>query len=190
MCWSASASLFSFISGSFLLFTGSSYGIPFPFVLFYFTILFMQFIEYLAWTYPMYNHNISILAITLLCIQPIASMLTIPLPLSKLIYPLIIYLIGLTFVLPLQNPSISIGTDGHLVWNWMHSNGVLPILLYILFLLFPHIISQHWDILIVGCVTLLFSLYRYASYHTWGSIWCWIVHLCIIFSCIKHILTN
>ena len=66
---------------------------------------------------------------------------------------------GLTFVLPLQNPSISIGTDGHLVWNWMHSNGVLPILLYILFLLFPHIISQHWDILIVGCVTLLFSLY-------------------------------
>jgi hypothetical protein len=167
---------------------GSYYGISTPLILFYSSVITMQLIEYFAWTYPEYNHQISILAISLLCIQPIASLFTMT---SNRMIWIFIYIIGMMTYLyfrPFQNVSMSIGKDGHLAWNWMNANGTLPILFYLFFLFIPLIINHQWEFLIVALFTLGFSIYRYASYGTWGSMWCWISQLCILLSCIKHMI--
>jgi len=63
MCWNAKVSLQSFIIGSIAIMAATVYGgLPFPTILFYSSIVFMQLIEYVIWTYGAMIQLISIQA--------------------------------------------------------------------------------------------------------------------------------
>jgi hypothetical protein len=75
MCWNAEVSLQSFVIGLlaifFLIMTGTSA----PTIFFYTTIVFMQLVEYIVWTYgsdPEINFYASLGGAGLLMLQPIA----------------------------------------------------------------------------------------------------------------------
>ena len=81
MCWNAEVSLQTFLIGIVGIGLGAFLGMSPPIVLFSLTIVFMQLIEYIVWTYyddEDVNYKASLAAGGLLWLQPIASMLLIP----------------------------------------------------------------------------------------------------------------
>jgi hypothetical protein len=195
MCWNASVSLYSFLLGSISIGIGSIYGLSLPLLFFFSTICLMQFVEFIQWSYgsnPSINFYTSIMASILLGLQPIASILTLyP---HKIIHTLLFLYILLEMSSQLllityhKKPITDLyrmypGTNGHLVWNWLQPNfyTIIQLCIYFVFLLLPLIISKNWSFLLFGIITLIVSLYSYLDSNTWGSMWCWIVNLSIIF---------
>jgi len=185
MCWNATVSLQSFLFGIGAICLGSYYGIPFPLLLFYSTIVFMQLIEYIVWTYPHLNFYASIGAVFLLFLQPIASILTMK---DYRIISIVSY-IALTLVYYMYHGvhpdeyHMYPGTNGHLVWKWLRNTSVLWI--YFLFLLVPVFLTTSIDMNLLIMITLVASLYGYYKANTWGSMWCWLINLLVIIACIR-----
>jgi hypothetical protein len=200
MCWNASVSLQTFMIGLLgILFAGNLLSLPMT--LFLASIVGMQFIEYLMWTFgenKTANFSISLAAAFLLWLQPIASIqsltststattLTILYTVLSVIYKGIYSIIDKT---PLQQTyRMYKGANGHLVWNWLQFDvqTAIGLLLYFTFLLLPIIMGKNWPLLSVIAVTLGISLYTFYNDRTWGSMWCWIVNAIVLYVCGKAV---
>jgi hypothetical protein len=80
MCWSAEVSFQSFLIGIGALGIAYQKGLSIPITLFSLTIVFMQLLEGIVWTYldnKRVNYLASLTASWLLWLQPIASILTL-----------------------------------------------------------------------------------------------------------------
>ena len=80
MCWNAEVSIQSFGIGLLGIFLAAMMGTSMPTIIFYTTIVFMQLIEYIVWTYgsdPEINFYASLGGAGLLMLQPIASIMTL-----------------------------------------------------------------------------------------------------------------
>ena len=187
MCWSAKASLQSFLIGLTFICLSAAYGAPLPLLFFCLTITFMQFIEYIVWLYydnKQVNNLASIAAATLLWIQPIASMSLLPssqLRTNAISLYIIFSLLELPFVHK-KDYSMRRAENGHLAWNWITNNvyTYVNLFFYFLFLLGPILINGHYKLLLVSLGTLGISLYTFVQHNTWGSMWCWIVNILVI----------
>ena len=196
MCWNANVSIKTFFLGAAGIIFGSIYGgLTIPTILFYSSIVFMQLIEYIIWTYgsnKTVNYYTSIAASLLLGLQPIASILTFS---KSTFIPILAYVI-----LMFLYKSIDIyahkdnlmemyrmykAPNGHLVWNWIQPDiyTAVGLTIYFIFLLGPVILTKKWDSIFIVLLTLLLSVYTYYKYNTWGSMWCWIVSIIVIIIC-------
>jgi len=203
MCWNATVSLQFFVLGVMAIAVGFVYGgLSVATVFFYASIVCMQLIEYIIWTYGHHatvNFYTSVFAVSLLGIQPIAAMLSF---LQKPGWPLLSYTVlaglyvfaNVSTKTPIQlqhDYHIHETSRGHLAWNWLQPTPltILGLILYFTFLLGPILVSHHWELLGIVLCTLLLSLYSYHKYNTWGSMWCWIVMLLVVVSCGRAIVT-
>lgn len=189
MCWNAEVSLQSFGIGIAAVVVAYWNGLSLPMVLFCLTIVFMQLIEYIVWSYyddTKVNFWASVSAAFLLWLQPIASILTLP---SAWIPNTLGLYIGLSLIgrllkldpLPEQYKMVK-GTNGHLVWEWLQKDTKTYIALsfYFIFLFFPLLWGKQWMILGVSLTTLLVSLFSFYQANTWGSMWCWLVNYIVV----------
>lgn len=199
MCWNAEVSLQSFLIGITAIFFANQKGLSFSTTLFCLTIVFMQLIEYVVWTWyenPDVNFLASVSAASLLFLQPVASILTLP---SKHVLTLLQSYIGLS-VLTLFLSSEPLyeryrmfrAQNGHLIWNWLQkdSQTALSLVIYFAFLLGPLLLQKQWELLALTLGTLGISLYSFYRDNTWGSMWCWMVNYIVVAVCAKQILLS
>lgn len=199
MCWNAEVSLQSFGIGIAAILIAYAKGLSLPMVLFCLTIVFMQLIEYIVWTYydnPQVNYWASVSAAFLLWLQPIASILTLPstwIPNTLGVY-ILFTLLGKVFnvnTLP-EEYKMYKGPNGHLVWNWLQKDKktFIELLIYFVFLFFPLVWGKQWLILGISLSTLLVSLYTFYEANTWGSMWCWLVNYIVVGVAARQVLVG
>lgn len=204
MCWSAEVSLQSFLLGCIGIIVGWQYGLSTSLLFFYFTIVCMQLIEYIIWSF-IDNKKVrfitSLFAALLLILQPIAA-ISVLYP-KQIMYQLLytyIILIGLIHIYIWMNYNKPInelydmypGEKGHLIWKWLQKNHytLLYLIVYFIFLFTPLILSKNYSFVIYGLITLVLSIYNFWRDDTWGSMWCWLVNLSVIFITSKIIFTS
>jgi hypothetical protein len=187
MCWNAEVSLKTFLVGIVGIGLAAFLGMSLPVVLFSLTIVFMQLIEYIVWTYyddEDVNYKASLAAATLLWLQPIASMLLIPSTSLKVAMLSIYTILSLAYSLVVPNTfdkkhySMKRATNGHLSWKFLpkEPQTYLRLAVFFFFLFVPILITKNLDLLAMALTTLGLSLYSYWRDNTWGSMWCWIVN--------------
>ncbi len=187
MCWNAEVSFQSFLLGMIAIGIGYSSHISMPVLLFCFTIVCMQLIEYIVWTHysdPTWNFAASMAAVFLLWLQPIASIST--LANATLQYQLLsaygaLSILGLFFQ-NWKNYSMTKAPNGHLQWNWLtkEKNTYIPLFVYFVFLFVPLVLQNNVGLLSLALGTLGISLYSFLESNTWGSMWCWMVNLIVV----------
>ena len=187
MCWNADVSLKTFFIGMAGIGLGGYLGLSLPVLLFCFTIVCMQLIEYVVWTYydnDDVNYKASLAAATLLWLQPVASMLTI----SSL--PLKVTLLSMYFILSLigqlaisnkdtkKRYSMKRAENGHLSWKFLSKEPqtYVALIVFFFFLFTPILLTGNLELLALALATLGLSIYSYWRENTWGSMWCWIVN--------------
>lgn len=200
MCWNADVSLNTFLFSSFMLGlilynnTYSQYKIK-DFVsvwvyLFFMSFILMQLIEYFIWkniNKPKYNQLFTTLATILLLVQPIATNMLIT---NKAVQQPLLYLY-LLFAVPFASYRFttkkvysSVSSLGHLQWNMLLNNSVqdkMVLFIWFFFFLFPLFYEGYNIGFIFGLLTLLVMFYKYAKDGTFGSMWCWIVNVIMIY---------
>ncbi len=187
MCWNAEVSLQSFLIGLSAIGIGIQRGVSLPVLLFSLTIVLMQLIEYVVWSYPTLNREASIVAAWLLWFQPIASILTLSSP-----QPLLLSYLGISALLaPMATAkeySMTRAPNGHLAWNWLtkEPSTYLSLAVYFVFLLLPLVMSRSFLLLGLSLGTLAVSLYTFWKDNTWGSMWCWMINWVAVASLLKE----
>lgn len=189
MCWNAEVSLQSFLIGVTAVIVAYQHGLSLPTTLFCLTIVFMQLIEYFVWsTYgdQRANFRYSLVAALLLWLQPVASILT--LPISSV--PSVLGLYGGLSIFssflkkePFEETyRMYRGKNGHLVWNWLDATWqtAVSLLIYFVFLFGPLVFQKQWILLTLTSITLAGSLYSFYEANTWGSMWCWFVNYLVV----------
>jgi len=183
MCWNAEVSLKSFLLGILTLSIGLVFKMSFSVVLFCLTIVLMQLVEYIVWTNydnDEINKKASIAAASLLWLQPIAAIFTLPNPNLRTSF-LIMYIllsIGIGFFFSRNEYAMKRAPNGHLEWKWLtkDSTTYISLVIYFLFLLGPLLIVGNIELLFLAITTLVLSIYSFWKDNTWGSMWCWIVN--------------
>jgi hypothetical protein len=198
MCWSAEVSLQSFLIGFTATIVAYQNGLSFPMTLFCLTIVCMQLIEYVVWSNLTDSEVVfraSLAAAFLLFLQPIASLLTLPMG-QAVPFVLVYVAFAATGLLlkqdiPLRDQyTMYRGENGHLVWNWLQRDWKtgLSLTVYFLFLLVPLLVQKHYELLFLALSTLGLSLYSFYRSNTWGSMWCWIVNYIVVGISVKTFL--
>jgi hypothetical protein len=197
MCWNAEVSIQSFAIGLlaifFLIMTGTSA----PTIFFYATIVFMQLVEYIVWTYgsdPEINFYASLGGAGLLMLQPIASILAAgsvktTLLIAYLILGVITHIIDQDGRSLRERYRIEAGPSGdtpHLHWKWLDPIPWKSLLVYFIFLIGPLLITKQFDLTALVFLTLGFSIYSFGK--GWGSMWCWIVNGMVVIGALKSAL--
>ena len=199
MCWNAEVSIQSFGIGLLGIFLAAMTGTSVPTIIFYTTIVFMQLIEYIVWTYgsdPEINFYASLGGAGLLMLQPIASIMAMSIGSYK-VPMLIAYLIlgVITHVMDQDGRSLreryrmetesSIDTP-HLIWKWLLPVPWFSLAVYFIFLIGPLLITKQFDLTALVFLTLGFSIYSFGK--GWGSMWCWIVNGMVVLGALKSAL--
>lgn len=199
MCWNAEVSIQSFGIGLLAIFLLTMTGTSVPTIIFYTTIVFMQLIEYIVWTYgsdPEINFYASLGGAGLLMLQPIASILAVA-PVQMRTMLLIAYIIlgVITHFMDQDGRSlreryrIEAGPSGdapHLIWRWLLPVPWFSLAVYFIFLIGPLLITKQFDLTALVFLTLGFSIYSFGK--GWGSMWCWIVNGMVVLGALKSAL--
>ena len=196
MCWNQQVSLNTFLFSIFalLLIIYNNYYTQYKIkeldnvwmYVFLSSFIFMQLIEFFIWrnihdTY--YNHFFSILAVSLLIIQPICSMMLLSntqirnnlLSLYLLaVIPYSIYIISNKKIRSVKSES------GHLRWIFLKSTPIIWFV-WLFFFLFSLFYEKKRVGILFGVCFLLISYYNYKKDHTVGSMWCWMINSCMIY---------
>ena len=180
MCWNAQVSLETFIFGLAAIGYGAYLGISLPVLLFCLTIVTMQLVEYVVWTYyddDDVNTKASMAAAALLWMQPIASIMLLPHPFAILTAYIALSVVGY-ITMAKKDFSMKRAANGHLAWNFLHKDtrSYLELAVYFLFLLGPILMTHNTELLVIALATLGLSVYSYWRSNTWGSMWCWLVN--------------
>lgn len=196
MCWNESVSLNTFLFSSFvlLLIMYNNYYTKYKIdelnsiwiYLFFASFIFMQLIEFFIWrniNNKFYNNLFSIMAITLLNIQPIASIMIV----SNIQIRNILLIAYLCLIIPYsiykiftKNIHSVVGKSGHLEWRF-YDNTFMASAVWFFFFLFSFIYERKWGGLIFGLVLLFISYINYVNDDTMWSMWCWAVNLIMIY---------
>jgi hypothetical protein len=211
MCWNAEVSIQSFVIGLLGIFLAAMTGTSAPTIFFYATIVFMQLVEYIVWTYgsdPDINFYASLGGAGLLMLQPIASICAVsigsmwgherphtPLPLWSMMLIAYVVLGAITHVIDQDGRSlrerykIEAGPSGdtpHLIWRWLDPIPWSSLAVYFIFLIGPLLITKQFDLTALVFLTLGFSIYSFGK--GWGSMWCWIVNGMVVMGALKSAL--
>jgi hypothetical protein len=159
--------------------------------LFFLEVAAMQLIEFFLWRNlknKSLNKLFSQIASVVVFIQPLTLMLMIP----NIIIKFVIILLYLIFVIAyyvyrgIYNPIIfhtSIGTNGHLSWEWMNYKGYENMFsfIYLLFFVTSLLFIKNTLLSLFVLISLIISLFLYYKYNTFSSMWCWYVNLFLLY---------
>lgn len=151
----------------------------------------MQLIEFFLWRNlknKSMNELLSKIASFFVFIQPVTLMLMIPDISIKWAF-IFLYFIFYIFYFGyrgIYNPIIyhtSIGTNGHLSWEWMNYKGYENIFLffYLLFFVTSLLFIKNTLLCLFVLISLIISLFLYYKYNTFSSMWCWYVNLFLLY---------
>jgi len=188
MCYSAEISLNTFIFGSIFAIMAlliNKTRILSIFIVF--SISLIQLLEYVAWININNNDNeirkrniyyLSILGCFILFIQILLINYNNLEGIERIIIILILFI---TFIFIMiynyknNQFDITIGKNGHLVWHWIDIKYLNVIVLF--FWLYAYIRINDYYITSFLLLSMLFSVYNYYEYKTFGSMWCYIGNL-------------
>ena len=168
-----------------------------PTAVFCMTVVCMQLIEFIVWSFPSKTVNLaaSIAAATLLWVQPVASLFTLDVPEALMGVQAYGGLSLLALLLPHaqsleQRYRMTKGPNGHLVWHWLDTSwsSVVSLVIYFAFLFGPLLWKQEWLLMAIAGTTLGLSLWSYSESNTWGSMWCWIVNFIVVGVSLRQVL--
>ena len=193
MCFNANISITTFIIGVASIIIGLiNNTITYSFGLFYFSIVFMQFIEFLLWIYlnnDYVNNILSIFASILLKIQVLAIIFL--LYFYKKILSIILIILVLIFYYLMYNHNNNYKTiiNSHtktLEWLFLHNKNkdiYITIFAYtilmtiILIMIYNYSNNNYYKLLlaifiILNIITFIYCWWYYFTYNTHGSIYC------------------
>lgn len=196
MCWSATASLNTFLFALFGFAIGlANHAFQLPTLVFMMTFSTVQLAEYFIWS-NLHDKGRNALAsqflFLVLIIEPYVAAFMISTPHTQKWF-LIAYTAFLAMALvfnvktPIQWHS-SPGANGHLQWHAMN-NFRVSYALWVLFLIAPLLLAKNYKGLAFGVVSLAISAFYYWKHNTTGTMWCWIATVCwvaVIFTAFKN----
>jgi len=186
MCYNAEISLNTYIFGTIiaiiLLFLNKT---SILLIYFVYTISLIQLVEYLAWININNNdidinkqnniYYLSIIGYFILLIQ-VLILNTINLEgierIIIIIFILIIFSYAFYYNYKNNQFNISVGKNGHLIWHWIDIEYLNIIVLF--FWLYSILRTDNYLSFILLSLSILFSIYNYYKYKTFGSMWCFI----------------
>lgn len=184
MCWSAEVSLETFIF-SFGVFTFAYlFGFKPKLLFIYFWFFLMQLIEFFLWrniddTY--WNRFFSLMAFSLLAIQPLAITLIISNDVFRMWF-LGLYAIYVSLTLYVHfsekdkiDYSVNIANNGHLTWNWVVNYEKIYYIYHIFFAIL--IIEKEYVAFFIIFLTNFYSFINYHQHETFSSMWCWTANI-------------
>jgi hypothetical protein len=208
MCWNPDISINTFIFSCLtLLFiyitnTYTKYKTPLfdnpIFYLLFLAVVSIQLIEFFLWRNlknKFINEYLSKLASFVIILQQLFLILLIPITRFRnvLLYCYLLFMSGYLIYKKIYSPinfHTSVGTNGHLSWEWINYKGYENIFLFVF--LFFYIVSASLINspipLIFVLVTLAFSLPFYFKHNTFGTMWCWISNLCLLYFLVNILL--
>lgn len=186
MCWNPEVSFVTFAIGIFAIALGYINKFPTPYLLFLFSFIVMQFLEFLAWLNlrnKKWNKIIAVFIGIVLALQPLTAIYLLRdshpelMKMFMTVYLILLLIVQIIYGLRLNTNYTFIGSNGHLVWNQISKNNItfLGLLLYMFFFFAPMIIliREYTILFVVSLTTLLWSFYYFYKYDTWGTMWCW-----------------
>lgn len=208
MCWNQDISIntfsFSCLSLLFIFFTNTftKYKTPlFDNKLVYLFILAgvsMQLIEFFLWRNlknKYINETLSKLTMFFIGLQQVTLMLIIPNFTIKYIMLLFYTFLILFYFIYKKNYNpfhfyTSIGKNGHLSWEWMNYKGygIIGFVLGLLFYIIPVLVINNFLLSLLVLPSLVISLFFYFKYNTFGTMWCWITNLFLLYFIINILL--
>lgn len=187
MCYNAEVSLNTFIFGCIsAILVYYLKVIPPRVILMLMSVTFMQFIEFLTWTYYdnlIINKYLSILAFATIVVQLILLNYFLPDKKTSKILLTLLFISAILFLiiqLRFVNFRMRIGKNKHLSWYWLD----LPLIWIIIglaFYLIPAYLGKYKSTFIFIVTLLSVSLYYHWKYKTWGSMWCYFSNIGWIF---------
>jgi hypothetical protein len=179
MCWSAAASLNTFLFSVFGFAIGVANGhVALPTLIFTLWFSTVQLAEYFVWSRKDLNSAFSKVLFVILALEPIfAANMMSDKRLARRI--MIAYIVFLLVAVPVFASSgvvwkSAAAANRHLNWLWLASVPAWILILWSVFLLLPFYIDQNWVGFVFGVVTLAISLALYYRDGTFASMWCWI----------------
>lgn len=179
MCYNAEISLNTFLFGCIsAVIVYYLKVIPPRVILMLMSITFIQFIEFLTWTYYdnlEINKYLSILAFLTIIFQLILLNYFLPDKKNSKILLTLLFIFAILFIiiqLRFVDFRMRIGKNKHLSWYWLD----LPLIWIIIglaFYLIPAYLSKYISTFIFIITLLSISLYYHWRYKTWGSMWCY-----------------
>ena len=200
MCWNETVSLNTFLFSGFVLLlviynnSFTKYKIQeinnkwmYVFIA---SFIFIQLIEFFIWrniNNKFYNNIFSIIAVSLITLQPVASIMLLTniqlrnlllISYSFLAIPYSIYKFSTQYIHSVVSES------GHLRWKFFEvPNSIWFIWLFFFLFSFGYryVYEQKWAAFLFGMITLLISFVNYNQDNTVPSMWCWTVNSVMIY---------
>jgi len=176
MCWSAEASLNTFIFATFGLIFGLINNYNLKLLLFIYCFSAMQFVEYNLWnnlSTKDVNEFWSKIGYALILLEPyFAINIMSDTILRNTLFALYTLFISLTN--HHRDFKTTVGKNGHLSWNWLEFPYTFWVI-WLSFLVTPLLLEKQYLLSMFGSLTFVGSYYFYAKDKTFGSMWCWIV---------------
>jgi len=194
MCWNAAVSLNTFLFSSFALLliiynnSFTKYKIKELnnkwIYIFFVSFILMQLIEFFIWrniNNKYYNNLFSILAISLLVIQPIASIMIIKTTTMRNGLLFVYLLLAIPYsIYQFSTKKIHtiVSKNGYLDW-YFFNNSFLVLFIWFFCVFFSIIYEKIWSLVIFSIIALIicFIKYRYSA----GSMWCWAINSIMIY---------
>jgi len=183
MCWSATASLNTFLFSVFGFAFGLANGYPVRLLLFAMTFSTVQLAEFFIWR-SIDTRDAAMNALASKCLLAVliaepylaANMIEEPQRRALMVAAYTAFLCMSAAYVVFATPGIEYrsapGQNGHLRWLW--TNNLVPIIVvWSIFLLLPILLSRSYVGICFGIVTVAFSAYFYYRYDTMGTMWCW-----------------
>lgn len=202
MCWNSDISLntflfaclaltFIFIANTFTKYKSSAFDNPLVY-LFLFEVASIQLIEFFLWRNlknKNVNETLSYIASHVIVLQVMTLILMIKNTNIKYAFLIILaltYMCVYSYVVTFtENIKFytSIGKNGHLVWEWMNFKGIENIFLVIFLLLYviPVLLIDNAILATFILISLFISLIFYYKYKTFGTMWCWLTNIFLLY---------
>ena len=207
MCFNANISITTFLLGVVAIIIGYiNKTITYSFGLFYFSVIFMQFIEFLIWVYlnnSKINNYLSIVGSLLLKIQPLL-LLYVLYSYDKEIIVLLILLLILYYLISLilnnTNYRTIIGKNKSLQWDFLNMSQINLLFYYISALIILYFIykkdnDKYFKFLLISFIVIftisfIFTFTRHYYDNTFGSLFCFYINLFSLVIIITSIYKN
>jgi len=194
MCWNAAVSLNTFLFSSFALLliiynnSFTKYKIKelnnkWTYIFFALIIL-MQLIEFFLWrniNNKYYNNLFSILAISLLVIQPIAGIMIIKTTTIRNVLLFVYLLLAIPYSIyqfSTKKIHTTVSKNGYLEWHFF-KNSFLVLFVWFFCVFFSIIYEKIWTLVIFSIITLIILFIKYRD--TAWSRWCWVINSIMIY---------
>jgi hypothetical protein len=147
----------------------------------------VQLMEFFLWR-NLKNEKLNVLFSKMLCflvmIQPVIIICMVPYVLIKIVILLsyVLFLCYIKYINPIIVFHTSIGKNGHLYWEWVKGKNydLYHLFVWLSFYLIPVLLINNYALTIFLVGSIVASLYFNVTYYTYGSIWCWLSNLFIL----------